>query len=194
VKAPSEEILVLCQRSSSVPPPTGRSGNGIRSLTLGSRSPSPKPRPQSRQSKEHLPYSVSNSLLFMHAMTGCDTTSAVYRQGKKKAFNILLKNQELREQVTKVFNDPTSSPDTVSSVGETVLLAPYDASKTTSSLNVHRHERFMKAVVTCPVQNKIELANYHQLLQQRGNIHSEFISKYNSGWDLSCRQLNGVGN
>jgi len=58
----------------------------------------------------------------MHAMslcTGCDTTSALYIQGKKKAFNILLKNQELHEeQVTKVFIDLTSSRDTVSCVGE----------------------------------------------------------------------------
>ena len=54
--------------------------------------------------RDHLSY-ASNFLLFTHAMslcTGCDTTSALYRQGKKKAFNILLKNQELQEQVTKV--------------------------------------------------------------------------------------------
>lgn len=28
-------------------------------------------------------------LMFLHAMTGCDTVSAIYRQGKRKAFNMV---------------------------------------------------------------------------------------------------------
>ena len=48
-----------------------------------------------RDVQQHLS-EVSSSLLFLHAMTGCDTTSALYRQGKKKAFNLLQKNKELR--------------------------------------------------------------------------------------------------
>ena len=58
----------------------------------------------------------------------------------------------------KVFNDPTSSPDSVSSVDELLLVTLYGAPKTTKCLNVHRHRRFMKAVPICPVQSKIQLA------------------------------------
>jgi len=54
--------------------------------------------------QQHLP-EASSTLLFLHAMTGCDTTSAL-----KKAFNLLQKNHELQGHVVKVFNDPTSSP------------------------------------------------------------------------------------
>jgi hypothetical protein len=101
---------------------------------------------------------LSTSLLFLHAMTGCDTTSALYRQGKKKAFNLLQKMKELRRDVVNVFNDPTSSPDSVYSAGEHFLLALYGAPKSTTSLNDHRHKRFMKAVANCPVQNQMQLA------------------------------------
>ena len=58
----------------------------------------------------------------------------------------------------KVFNDQTSSPDSVSSVGKQFLLALYGAPKTTTSLNVHRHKQFMKAVANCPVQLKQDTA------------------------------------
>ena len=45
---------------------------------------------------ESLPVS-KNSLLFMHAITCCDTISALYRQGKKKTFQLLHKNPDLQE-------------------------------------------------------------------------------------------------
>ena len=32
---------------------------------------------------------VCKSLLFVHAMTGCDTTSAMFGVGKTQAFNVL---------------------------------------------------------------------------------------------------------
>ena len=108
-----------------------------------------------RNIRDHLS-EVSSSLLFLHAMTGCDTTSALYRQGKKKAFNLLQKNEKLRRDMVNVFNDPTSSPDSVSSAGQRFLLALYGAPKSTTSLNDHRHNRFMKAVANCPVQNHMQ--------------------------------------
>ena len=94
---------------------------------------------------------ASEMLLFLHAMTVCDTTSAIYRQRKKKAFTLLQKNQEIRHQVVKEFNDPKSSPESVSPIGEKFLLALYGTPKTTASLNVLRHKLFMKAVVNCPI-------------------------------------------
>ena len=30
---------------------------------------------------------TAKHLMFLHAMTGCDTVSSIYRQGKRKAFN-----------------------------------------------------------------------------------------------------------
>jgi len=89
--------------------------------------------------QQYFPEACS-TLLFLHAMAGCDTTSTLYRQGKKKAFNLVQKNRELQGDVVKVFNDPTSSPDFVSFVGEQFLLALYGAPKTTTSLDIYRHK------------------------------------------------------
>lgn len=146
---------------------------------------------------------ASSTFLFVHAMTGCDTTSALYRQGKKKAFTLLQKNPDLQHRVVQVFNNPTSSPDSVSSVGEQFLLVLYGAPKTTKSLNVHRHRLFMKAVANCPVQNKIQLAAlppisaaakehsfrvFHQMQQWLGVE----LPPTEWGWKLSDGQLQPV--
>jgi len=47
-----------------------------------------------------------------------DTTSDLYRQGKKKAFTLLQKNADVQDRVVRVFNNTNSSPDSVSSVGD----------------------------------------------------------------------------
>ncbi len=46
------------------------------------------------------------SLFFLHVMTGCDTTFALYRQVKRKAFNLLQKQPDLQKCVD-VFIDPS---------------------------------------------------------------------------------------
>ena len=37
---------------------------------------------------------TAKHLMFMHAMTRCDTVFAIYRQGKHKAFNLVHKKQD----------------------------------------------------------------------------------------------------
>ena len=55
---------------------------------------------------------LCNCLLFLHAMTGSDTTSALYRQVKKKSFKLVTQNPELQTPV-EVFLDSSSTPDAV---------------------------------------------------------------------------------
>ena len=81
----------------------------------------------------------------------------------------------------KVFNDPKSSRDSVSSVGEKFLLALYGAPKTIVSLNVLRHKMFMKAVANCPIQNKIQLAALPPTSVAAQEHCLQFISKFNNG-------------
>ena len=95
---------------------------------------------------------LRNNLFFLHAMTWCDTTSALYRQGKKQAFNILWKCQDL-QKCAEVFNKSPSSEDS-----SEFLLALYGAPMTKLSLNKHRHHCFMKAVTKCPSHSKMQLA------------------------------------
>ena len=57
-----------------------------------------------------------DSLLFVHAATGCDTTSAVYRKGKRVPFRKRQAQPTLCTAV-QVFNDPQASKNAVAACG-----------------------------------------------------------------------------
>ena len=85
---------------------------------------------------------VKSSLLFLHAVTSCDTTSAPYQQGKKKAYKVLNSNDQLRETVA-VFNVPGTDAEEIAEAGEKFLLALYGGS-TSISLDALRVMTFKK--------------------------------------------------
>ncbi|GBL91563.1 hypothetical protein AVEN_23626-1 [Araneus ventricosus] len=64
---------------------------------------------------------IRDNILFLHAFSGCDTTSAVFRQGKKKFLN-LLNNTELRK-VVNIFRDENACLYEVDETGQKVLIA-----------------------------------------------------------------------
>lgn len=70
-------------------------------------------------------------ILFAHAVSGCDTTSAVFGKGKKRAWNVLKESPEMRE-VAKVFTNPSSLADAVAKAGEKFLLKIYNGGECTS--------------------------------------------------------------
>ena len=65
---------------------------------------------------------LSNCLLFLHAVTHFDTTSALYRQCTKKAFNLVKHNPELQTLV-EMFIKSSSTPDAVVLAGNEFLVA-----------------------------------------------------------------------
>ena len=67
-----------------------------------------------------------DSLLFLHAVTGCDTTSALYNQGKKKAYTLLKEHTGLAKGVS-IFNMPQAAKKDLISAGEKFLLHLYSA-------------------------------------------------------------------
>ncbi|CAH0757850.1 unnamed protein product [Diatraea saccharalis] len=88
--------------------------------------------------------SVKEHILFLHAFSGCDTTSALYRIGKKKRFSILRKDIELK-QLLKIFKDPEADASALTDTGEKFMCTLYgDPSKT---LNILRYERFAQATL-----------------------------------------------
>lgn len=60
---------------------------------------------------------MKTHLLFLRAVTGCDTISAPYRQGKKKAYHMLKKRKDLQEQVSIFYHENVTS-EVVSAAGE----------------------------------------------------------------------------
>ena len=76
-------------------------------------------------------------LLFIHAVTGCNTTSALYNQGKRKALKLFHINKTLDNQM-EVFLQGTSSHDEVAVAGEKFSLTLYGGD-TFSTLDKYRH-------------------------------------------------------
>ena len=69
---------------------------------------------------------TSKYLMVLHAITGCDTVSALYRQGKRKAFNLVHKKKEY--DLLDTFINAASTHQQVQQAGESFLLKLYGAS------------------------------------------------------------------
>lgn len=67
---------------------------------------------------------LAKHILFCHAFTGCDTTSALFNIGKLKLPSLFLKNISLRDHAEK-FYDPEADPDSIADAGEQVMISLY---------------------------------------------------------------------
>ena len=59
---------------------------------------------------------TAKHLMFLHVMTGCDTVSAIYRKGMRKAFNLVHKKQDYDQLDT--FTRAESTHKEVKKAGE----------------------------------------------------------------------------
>ena len=91
--------------------------------------------------REALPSSVSENLLIAHAITGCDTVSAMYKIGKKTALNVL---QEKDCGFLDIFKANYASHDQIWRAGEMFVLMLYKAKKTCKSLDNCRYFSYMR--------------------------------------------------
>lgn len=81
------------------------------------------------------------TVLFTHAFTGCDTTSAPFGQGKTKITTFLSKS-ELAEQV-EVFLRPDSTPQAVREAGIKCFVALYGGDIARDTLDFLRYKTFV---------------------------------------------------
>ena len=86
---------------------------------------------------------LSRSLLFLHAFSGCDTTSRPYGIGK---VSVLKKYGELT-WCCSIFISPSSSKAVIEKAGEDALLIIYGCTKSLS-LDSARVDRFLQKVAT----------------------------------------------
>ncbi|GBO39393.1 hypothetical protein AVEN_191696-1 [Araneus ventricosus] len=63
------------------------------------------------------------NILFLHAFSGRDTTSALFRQEKKKCINVL--NSTELQQVVNIFRDESACPYDIDEAEQKVLIALY---------------------------------------------------------------------
>jgi len=79
---------------------------------------------------------TKHHLMFLHAMTGCDTVSAIYCHGKREAFNMVHKQRDY--DLLDIFTDSGSTHDEVKRAGEAFILKLYGASSF-ETLDDYRH-------------------------------------------------------
>ncbi|GBL75775.1 hypothetical protein AVEN_155068-1 [Araneus ventricosus] len=91
---------------------------------------------------------IADNILFIHAMGGCDTTSALFNYGKMKFVQTLKDNPDLRK-VIKIFKNPDITSEAVVDAGNRFLVALYGypiSASDTPSLNNVRYKCYMKSL------------------------------------------------
>ncbi|KAL7304817.1 hypothetical protein TKK_0003040 [Trichogramma kaykai] len=113
-----------------------------------------------RQSKDNLDayssksfkYPELNSIvLFLHAFSGCDTTSALYNQGKIKLLKLFTKSNDLLEDAQK-FYDPNASVEEIAKAGIKIICRLYGAKAKEKQLHELRYDQFAKLSKRGPVK------------------------------------------
>ncbi|KAG5877242.1 hypothetical protein JTB14_019620 [Gonioctena quinquepunctata] len=98
----------------------------------------------SQQLQQELKMKDNAHLLFIHAFTCCDTTSAAYR---KSNVGFLKKCQKSKiiQRAAEVFVSGSSSPDSIQTAGMMRIISWHGASATEKSLNEFPYKSFIKA-------------------------------------------------
>lgn len=89
---------------------------------------------------------MKDVVLFAHAATGCDTTSALHKKGKVTPYKILRSNTELQHKV-KIFYDASADCDKLAEAGEYFLVSVYKNGYT-KSLDDLRYVMYNKMVTS----------------------------------------------
>lgn len=83
-------------------------------------------------------------ILFLHAITGCDTTSALFNKGKRNTIKMFEKRPDLHLSA-EFFQQENCSQQLIFENGVHILLAMYGAPKSENSLDNHRYLSFAKS-------------------------------------------------
>lgn len=92
-----------------------------------------------------LDHSIADNILFLHAVGGCDTTSALFKIGKMRYLQILKKNPALTE-VISIFKDPMADPQSIVSAGHSFLTELFKTlDKDATSLDKLRYKSYLRS-------------------------------------------------
>ena len=89
---------------------------------------------------------VITHLIFVHAWSGCDTTSATFGQGKASLLK-KLKESEVLQDISLLMSDPHATAEQIGKAGIQVFIAMYSG-KQRDSLNGLRYAKFMEMVTS----------------------------------------------
>ena len=133
---------------------------------------------------------VCNSVLFMHAILGCDATSGIYGIGNRAALKFASTSSPFRGYA-QVFNDPQASKADLISAGEDAIVSLYKdrPGDKLDLLRLHKfHQKiiFGKSVVDSKVLSPTSAsATYHSLrvyLQVQQWMGRDHMNPEDCGW------------
>lgn len=147
--------------------------------------------------KQHFGSEVCEQLLFIHAVSGCDTTSRLFGIGKGIAMKKCLASKSVQE-CSQVFNSESSTADQVTTAGEKALLVLYGG-KPEDTLNTLRYKKFCEKTATKTTQLQSEVlpptvaaARFHSLrvyLQIQQWKGCTTLSPTDWGWEMTGGHL-----
>lgn len=145
-------------------------------------------------------------ILFAHAFAGCDETSALYEQGKRRIFKILQENATLQESVA-IFSEPNKTIEELYAVAETMIKKMYRKpikgprkEQTTSqltdiSIDELRYQTYKGSVLTgtkeCalafvpPTESALRLHTKRVYYQIKKWLDNEQINPLDWGWSAN---------
>ena len=134
---------------------------------------------------------ICSNLLFLHAFTGCDSTSSICGIGKASAFKKLLSNLEFKAIACSYTLDNQSNDD-INLLGKKAMSILYSNS-TNQSLNSLRHKRLIEKICVAksfakpeslpPTESAINYRSYrtyYQIMEWKHGICSLFPTSW--GW------------
>lgn len=97
--------------------------------------------------------SVAKHILFLHACSGCDTTSSIFNVGKLKFIETLKKNNNLNKALS-LFREANIHKHCLAQAGECFLIALFGGDENVKTLDDLRFKNFTKSVT----RNKFNFA------------------------------------
>lgn len=125
-----------------------------------------------KQTRKNVLYSSKDNsdfqkyILFAHAFSGCDSTSAIFNKGKKSIVTLIKKNEELQKLI-RIFYKPDQHIDDLYEIAEKLIKKLYGLVYEEQSLQELRYNSFVTATT---VENK-------ELVEMVSNIKHYKIGK-----------------
>jgi hypothetical protein len=101
---------------------------------------------------------LKECILFLHAVSGCDTTSSFCNKGKATTFKLLEKNKKLSEQM-KMFLQKDANPENLIALGVEFTLRLYGAAKDVQSVNKLSYLKFNQITARKSLNSEMQIAS-----------------------------------
>lgn len=131
-------------------------------------------------------------LLFIHAMTGCGTSSAFFRKGKVKGYKILEKLPLLQREI-RIFYEKNASKVEIATAGEKFILQLYSAPPNIHSLDDLRFYVYNRTIAKLQLHSKFDLAILPPTCAAAAEHSYRVYGKYRHGWEMMLLQMTLAG-